>query len=234
MRGGLVSYAHQGRKESKAVCVCVHVCMFRGDVLSGVLDLEGLGHALAGGGGAAAGGLDAIDLLEATGGALDSLEAEPRDGALVLAAARCVGRRVRGLLLRAGQLAERVPRRVEVEERRAVALEEMPPRYVEVSWPDALRGGRIVIVIVVGGAEGEGVRDVTRRQHVRELELQRQPWQDVQDVRVRRRDAARVEERGHGARRLRRRRRVCAQARVVLRPSSDGHVLEHQAFRRCF
>lgn len=69
-----------------------------------------------------------------------------------------------------------------------------------------------------GGSEGGG-----------EVELQRQTREDVQDVRVRRRDARGVEERGHGAVGDGDGGGVGRVAGVVLRAAAYGHVLHYQA-----
>lgn len=129
------------------------------------------------------------------------LEAEPRDGLLALLALGRVSRRVGLAVLGAARLADLVLSRVEVEEGRRVVGEEVLAGY------DQVRGAHARVLLR------------------REVELESQFGQEIQQIRVRGGDAARVEECSYGTGGDGDGGRVGCVAGVVLRSAADGHVL---------
>ena len=180
------------------------------DLLCSILPLERSRHARARRRRAAAGGVEAVHLLEVARGAVLGEQPEPCHGRL----AELADLRVRGggdaRVLGAGGLAQLHGGGVEVEEGGGGGGEEVLAADDEVGGREALRGERQLLV-------------------AGQVEAERDARQDVEDVRVGRRDAAGVEEGGDGADGHGGGGRVGHVAGVVLRAAADGDVLEGEA-----
>jgi hypothetical protein len=174
------------------------------NVLCRILHLEAGRHTRARRRRAASRRLHPVDFLQIAGGIRVRGKLEPRHGGRVVGAPLRIGRRAGLVQLGARGLAEGQVGAVEIKEGRGRVLE------------------------VVQARDGQVGRPQDRRLVVRQGELQGQCREHVDQVRVRRGDAAGVEERGQGADLDGRRGRVGGVAGVVLRAAADGYVLQCQ------